>query len=263
MADETLLDQAHAAMEAAPEDEAARLRFYEVLSGSELYLLLVAEPEGENVTPELFEVGDAGFVLVFDREDRLAQFVGRSAPYAALSGRVVAGMLAGQGLGMGVNLEVAPSSILLPPEAMAWLVETVGEAPDEVEARAQEFAPPRGLPEGLLTALDARLATAAGLADMAYLVETTYDSGAKGHLLGVIDAEPGAEGALARAVSEVLRFSGLEAAALDVGFFRASDPVAARLARVGLRFDLPKPEAPAQVPGSAPGRDPDKPPRLK
>jgi len=61
----------------------------------------------------------------------------------------------------------------------------------------------------------------------------------------------------------VLRFSGLEAAALDVGFFRASDPVAARLARVGLRFDLPKPETPAQVPGSAPGRDPDKPPRLK
>src|SRR6056297_2042649 len=257
MTEQTLLDQAHAAMQAAPEDEAARLRFYEVLSGSELYLLLAAEPEGENVTPELFEVGDAGFVLVFDREDRLAQFVGRSAPYAALSGRVVAGMLAGQGLGMGVNLEVAPSSILLPPEAMAWLVETVGEAPDEVEARAQEFAPPRGLPEGLLTALDARLAY------MAYLVETTYDSGAKGHLLGVIDAEPGAEGALAQAVSEVLRFSGLEAAALDVGFFRASDPVAARLARVGLRFDLPKPEAPAQVPGSAPGRDPDKPPRLK
>lgn len=263
MTDDTLLDQAHTAMEAATEDETARLRFYEVLAASELFLLLAAEPDGENVTPELFEVGDTGFVLVFDREERLAQFVGRSAPYAALSGRVVAGMLADQGLGMGVNLEVAPSSILLPPEAMAWLSETVAEAPAEVEARAQEFHPPRGLPEALLTALDARLASAAGLADMAYLVETTYDSGAKGHLLGVIDAVPGAEGALARAVSEVLRFSGLEAAALDVGFFRASDPVAARLARVGLRFDLPKPEAPAQVPGAAPGRDPDKPPRLK
>ena len=240
MTDETLLDQAHTAMQATPEDEAARLRFYEVLAASELFLLLAADPEGENVTPELFELGDAGFVLVFDREDRLAQFVGRSAPYAALSGRVVAGMLAGQGLGMGVNLEVAPSSILLPPEAMEWLNDTVADAPAEVEARAQEFHPPRGLPEGVLTALDARLAAAAGLADMAYLVETTYDSGARGHLLGVIDAMPGAEGALARAVSEVLRFSGLEAAALDVGFFRASDPVAARLARVSGRRWIPR-----------------------
>lgn len=81
-------------------------------------------------------------------------------------------------------------------------------------------------------------------------------------MLGVIDAVPGAEGALARAVSDLLQFSGLEAAALDVAFFRAEDAAAARLARVGLRFDLPAAEA-AAVPGAAPGMDPAKPPRLK
>ena len=69
--------------------------------------------------------------------------------------------------------------------------------------------------------------------------------------------------ALATAVSEVLSFSGLEAAALDVAFFRAEDPAAARLARVGLRFELPKPEPMAQTPGHAPGLNPDKPPRLR
>ena len=180
-----------------------------------------------------------------------------------MTGRAVAEALTEGGLGLGVNLEVAPSSILLPPDAVAWLAEIVSERPVELEARATGFGPPGGLPERLLTGLDARLASAGGLADLAYLVAVDYDTGATGHMLGIIDALPGAEDALARAVAEVLSFSGLEAAALDVAFFRATDPAAARLARVGLRFDLPRPEISQVRPGAGPGRDPDRPPRLR
>ena len=97
---------------------------------------------------------------------------------------------------------------------------------------------------------------------MAYLAAVEWDSGARGHLLAFVDAAPGAEGALARAVHEALTFSGLEAGTIDVAFFRSADPVAARLARVGLRFDLPAFE-PRQSAPSAPGTDPDKPPRLR
>lgn len=259
----TALDDAHHAMETAPEDETARLRFYELLAASELFLLLESEAEGEQVTPRLFDLDGQSYVLGFDREERLAEFAGVSAPYAALSGRAMAGMLSPEGLGLAFNLEVAPSAILLPPEALAWLSETLADAPQEVESRIEVFHPPGDLPEGLLTGLDRRLASAAGLAHSAYLARAVYDSGAEGHILGLIDAVPGAEGALAQAVSDVLRFSGLDAAALDVVFFRAEDQAAARLARVGLRFDLPKPEPLTGVPGAAPGMDPGKPPRLK
>lgn len=88
----------------------------------------------------------------------------------------------------------------------------------------------------------------------------TYENGTTGHLLGVVDAVPGADAAIARAVSDVLALSGLEAALLDVGFFRSTDPAAARMALVGLRFDLPKPEETVRP---APGTDPEKPPKLK
>jgi len=47
-----------------------------------------------------------------------------------------------------------------------------------------------------------------------------------------------------------------------VAFFASSDPIAASLARVGLRFDLPEAEKPAPAP-TAPGRDPDAPPILR
>ncbi|MFW2545284.1 SseB family protein [Primorskyibacter sp. 2E107] len=259
----TPIDAAHAAMEAAPADDAARLRFYERLADAELFVMLTEEPKGEVVSPEVFEVQDAQFVLGFDLEERLSGFAGRPVPYVGLSGRVLARMLAGQGIGLALNLEQAPSSILLPSSAMGWLVETLDHAPSEDEARPESLAAPRGLPEALLTALDTKLASAAGLARKAYLAEVTYEGGARGHLLGLTGAVPGAEAALAQAINEALVFSGLEAGTLDVAFLADNDPLAAQLAGVALRFDLPEPEVPQRVEHVAPGSDPDKPPKLR
>jgi len=260
---DTPLDSVHAAMSAAPEDDAARLRFFERLGDAELFLLLEGEADGDAVTPLVFDLGSGPIVLVFDREERLSGFVGAEAPYAALSGRVIAGLLAEQGLGLGLNLDVAPSSFLLDADGVAWLARTLGHGPDEVTARLAEISAPAGLPDVLISALDTKLATATGLAQMAYLVGSTDTKGTRGHLLAFVGAVPGAESALARATSEALIFSGIEAGAMDVAFFDASDPVTERLARVGLRFDLPQP-APARVPETgAPGSDPARPPKLR
>ena len=264
----TPLDAAHAAMEAAPEDAALRLRFYDRLAAAELFLLLEAEAAGDTIRPRMFPLDDGPVVLAFDLEERLTAFVGGQAPYAALSGRALAGMLAGQGIGLGLNLEVAPSAILLDAASVGWLADTLAHVPDEVEERPEEVSAPAGLPEALISALDGRLALAEGLARMAYLVGVTYGGGRRSHLLAFVEPVPGAEPSLARAVGEALTFSGVEAGSLDVGFFRPSDPICARLARVGLRFDLPEapeaPEAPvASVPGADPGMDPARPPRLR
>ncbi|KPU83997.1 hypothetical protein JI58_06465 [Marinosulfonomonas sp. PRT-SC04] len=261
MTELTPLDTAHAPMDAAPDDAAARLRFYERLADSELFLLLEGEAVGDNLSPEMFEVEGVKYVLVFDTEARLADFVDGGAHHAALSGRVVAKMLAGQGLGLGVNLGVAPSSILLPPDALVWLADMLQNAPEEVMERPVAFYAPKGGEQGLLQAIDSKLATAAGLADAAYLVTVEYDDGRQGLLLAIIDALPAAHGALATAVAEVVMF-GVDETGLDVAFFAASDTVCATLAKVGLRFDLPKREVEAQAP-AAPGRDPNSPPILR
>jgi len=262
MTEMTPLDAAYSAMEAAPQDDAVRLRFYERLADSELFLALEGEPGGDQITPRIFPVEDQSFVLVFDREERLADFAEGTAPYAVLSGRGLAAMLSGQGIGLAVN-PGAPSSILIPAEAVDWLADTLSEAPEEVEETPEEIAPPSGLPEALITALDTKLATAGGLARLAYLSAVTYAGGRKSHLLAFVDPVPGAESALARAAGEALTFSGIEAGVMDVGFFRASDPVCAKLAKTGLRFDLPEPAKAGHVPGSAPGMDPDMPPKLR
>lgn len=257
----TDLDIAHAAMDAAPDDDTKRLQFYERLADTELFMLLGSEAEGDQVTPELFEIDDQNFILIFDREDRLAQFVGREAPYAGLSGRVLCDMVMGQGIGFALNLDVAPSAMLIPAQAVDWLHATLDNTPEEAAARLTEVSAPRGLPEAVVLGLDRKLAIAAGLAQTAYLAAATYEDGAKGHVLAFIDAVPGAQDALAKAAGEALTFSGIEAGTMDVMFARGDDPLTAHLSRVGLRFDLPALHDP-KVP-SAPGMDPEKPPKLR
>ena len=188
----TDLDTAHAAMEAAPDDDGARLRFYERLADSEIYLLLGAETEGDQITPALFDVEDGQYALIFDREERLSDFVGRIATYAALPGRALVQMLAGQGVGLGLNIEVAPSAMLIPADAVDWLAQTLLHAPLETEALLTAIAAPRHLPQSVVAGLDRKLAIAAGLARLAYLAEVTYDTGATGHVLAFVDALEGA-----------------------------------------------------------------------
>lgn len=259
----TVLDTAYAAMTAKTEDDTARLRFYERLADGEMILLLDTESVGGQIAPRVFDLEGGPVVLIFDTEERLAAFTGIPAPYAALPGRVIAAQLAGQGIGLGINLGVAPSSMLLPPEAVDWLAATLDHAVEETEARPKAFHSPAGLPEALLSGLDAKLARAGGLADFALLAAVTYSGGRKGHMLAFVDAVAGAEPALARASAEALRFSGIDAGEMDVAFLPATDPAMLAMARVALRFDLPKPVTEAPAAPQAPGSDPNRPPILR
>jgi hypothetical protein len=259
----TPLDIAHAAMDAAPEDDAARLRFYERVADGELFLLLETEVEDQAVTPRVFALEDGPVVLAFDREDRLSAFTGAPAPYAALPGRVIAAQLAGQGIGIGLNLGVAPSSLLIAAGALDWLAATLGHAPAEVVAQPVAFHAPRGLPDRLIEGLDAKLARAGGLAMTALLAGVSYADGRRGHMLAFVGAVPGAEPALARAAAEALTFSGVDAGEMDVTFLASDEPALVPLARMALRFDLPMSALPDPVARFAPGMDPDRPPRLK
>lgn len=257
---ETDIDKAHAIMSANADDDAARLRFYEHVADAELYVLLAGDPDGDEVEPELFDISDQKFVLVFDREERLATFVGRAAPYAGLPGRGLIQMLDGQGVGLALNLDVAPSAMLIPQDAVEWLAQTLRNAPEETEGRLTELRSPGQLPEEVVSGLNRKLSIAGGLASHAFLAGALYDNGRVGHVLAFVDANEANEKGLAHAAGEALTFSGIEAGSIDVLFVTSEERIHDVLVKVGMRFDLPKPEQPT-IPG-APGMDPNKPPRL-
>jgi len=280
----TPLDDAHAAMMDNPEDDAARLRFYRRLADTTLFLLLTREPEsdGAPLDPEILEIDNKEaanidrYALVFDTEERLAAFASSykndALPYAALPGRVIAGALAGQGVGLALNLDTAISSILLPDQALDWLTDTLAAEPEPGEGTLIGIAPPVGLPDGLIEGLEEKLVSAAGLASHAVFVKGSYSDAREGWLLAFIDARPGSEPALARATHEALIFSGTDLAAVDVAFFAANDPICEHLDHMGLRYEFPDPDAgehdedgyeEVHAGPKGPGMDPEDPPILK
>ena len=258
---ETILDRAFAAMAADADDDVARLGYYGELANADLCLLLDREAGAGSLTPQVFDLDGGRYVLLFDGDERLADFVGNAAPCAHLAGRVVAGLLAGKGIGLAINLQ-GSASILMPPEAVKWLDDMLTRAPDVVEALPETVSAPSGLPEVLLAALVGKLAQAAGQAEAAYLAAVSYQGGRRGHLLAFAGARPRAEAALARAVGEALVFSGLDAGELDVAFLASGDAMLERLGRVALRFDMEVFD-PVAASGAVPGNDPARPPRLR
>lgn len=268
----TPLDEAHLLMERAAETgpeaaaDSARLRFYECLADAELLVLLAEEPEGDDpLRPQMFELEDGEFLMCFDTEERLAAFTEAPAPYAALPGRVIVAMLAGQA-GLGLNLGVAPSSFLMPPEAVEWLADLLGDEPEDAEGLPERFMAPGHLPEPLLLGLADRLSRMGGFAAEALLSAVQYDDGRRGHLLAFVAPRPGAEPALAKAVAEALTFSGIEAGEIDVTFLPGDLAATQRMRHVARRFSMPPPAAPAapeRIEPKAPGSDPDRPPILR
>lgn len=265
MAAETDLDTAHALMLAAAQNgddaagEAAARGFHARLAEAELILLLEEEPAGDNLKPRVFALEEGTVVLAFDTEERLAEFAGAIVPYAALPGRVLVAMLAGQGLGLGLNLGVAPSSHLLGHEAMVWLAEGLATEVAAAQGRPQGFLPPDCLPPALIAELERRLR---GRAAAAALAAADWDDGSTGHLLVLVGVPEAAEAALAQSCAEAAALLGAEAA-LDVTFRAADDPFLARIAAHARALDLtlpPEPETPA---AKGPGLDPDRPPILK
>jgi hypothetical protein len=259
----TPLDLAHARMTAAPEDDAARLRYYEALADADLVLWLDAEAEGEALSPRLVELDDGPVVLAYDLEDRLAEAAGVAVAYAALPGRVIAAQLAGQGVALGVNLGTEAPAFLVPPHALDWLAGVLDRSPAQTQARPVVFRAPGALPPALVDLLAQKLARAGGLAQGALLAGVSYDDGRRGHMLAFVGAPDASQAPLARMAAEALAFSGVEAGEMDVAFLTADDPATAVMARVARAFDMPAPQAaPAPAP-QAPGMDPDRPPRLR
>ena len=253
MKPQTPLDVAFLAAE-ADSDPALRLRFHERVLDAELAVPLAGEADG-SLDPRVFDLADGRFVLAFDRDERLADFLGAPTAFAALSGRRLVATLAGQGVGIALNLG-APSATLLPAEALDWLAAMVAPAPEEREVRLSGLTRPE-VPPALADALAAKLAAMTDAVAAAHLVATGGSEA--GIVLALTGVPPEARPGVAAAVAEAVRFSD-GAPAIDIAFLDAGSPAATAVARSGVRLALP---AAARPEPSRPGSDPARPPRLR
>jgi hypothetical protein len=259
----TGLDQAQAAVLATdgPGADAARLTFFHRFADTPLFVLLEREAEGASFEPRIFDLTEGRAVLAFDLEERLARMGQGPMPYAELPGRVLARLLAGEGLALGLNFGAAcASEMLLPAEAMQWLDTVLAPQSDVMQSDVglgdlTRLDPPH---PGLLLALSQILQNApdtwAGMAQGL----AVYSRDGAGVIL-VQGAAPGVDTALQSSLFEALRFCDLSGQVIDIGFVGAKG-----LPDGGARMIWPAPlPASAPVNTKPPGMDKDQPPKLR
>ena len=265
----TPLDLAHDDMQRG--GDAERLKFYELILDSEVVLWLAQPAEGDALSPQILPMEGTDFVMIFDDDARLAHAAGQTVDRATLPGRALVSMIAGQGLGLALNLGEAPSAILIGPEGVSWMARIMAQAstrPDQISAQSRSARPlsieQTDLPQVVLARLAEKLGLSLGQADAAILVKAGYEDGSVGHILAFVGAQPVAQAALIEAANQAIAFSGMsEDTVLDVTLVAAGSEMAARLRRTGHVLPMERASPVARKASAAPGSDPAVPPKLK
>lgn len=214
-------------------DAPQRARMLSRLADTELAVALAAEPAGDRVELRIFPLEGGPVALACDTEDRLAGFFGGPVAYAAMPGRVLAGLLESEGAGLLVN-PGHPSEMLLDAAMLDWLTGALSAAPEPADARLRLIPPVPGVVEALAQPLAERLGDMRGLIAGAALAGT-----GDGHVVLVAGADPAHQPAIAKALAEALAFLPPQPGGVDVSFADAALPSGV------LRFDLTPPEAEA------------------
>ncbi|MFN3277110.1 MAG: SseB family protein [Paracoccus hibiscisoli] len=229
-------------------DDRQRARMLSRLADTELSVALLREPTHDQVELQIFDLDGVRMALACDAEDRLADFFGHSVAYAALPGRVLAGLLKADGAGLLVN-PGHPSEMMLDAAMLDWLTGALEAAPEEAEARLRLTAPDAGVAADLSDALAERLADLRGLVAGAALVGFAGGGNlGAGHLLVIAGAPVDRQPAIAKALAEALAFLPPQPGGVDISFSDSPPPPGALL------FDLtpPAPEVEAPRPKGPP-----------
>jgi len=263
---ETRLDAVFVSAMAAKE-EAAMAAFYDALAATTLFMPIEGDPEADDAAPMALELEGGPTLLVFDTEERLAEFIDKPMGYAAAPGRTVIEMAARAGAQIGVNLGPSPSATLLPVDVVAWIAEALTTPVEIQDLSRVMLSPPRAPDAALLQALAERLAEYADLAAEGWLVSVETGEGPAGLAL-ILLPQPGVSndgGALAEALSEgiarAVQFATPGEAPPALALVEEGEKPLAVARRVGIGLHGVAEEAPAEP--QAPGSDPAKPPKLR
>ncbi|WP_347311230.1 SseB family protein [Defluviimonas sp. SAOS-178_SWC] len=242
----TAIDRAYSEMISG--GEAELLRFYRVLAGSNLFVLLDPSDADEAPEPKIIPVEGGHYVLVFDLKERVTELTGYDAPTSRVTGRDVFNLIRGRDIGVAVNMGDAPSAMLIPGDAIDWICDTLEDTasktpvPASASGRFKALLAPHNFPDTLLLALNDRLATLSDAYDKALLLRAEYDDGQSGYLVAFSAVEDGDRGMIAASVNDALASFRGKDVALDIAFMAREEPLLDRIGRVAthLRADSAK-----------------------
>ena len=252
------MDKTYARMQAAPNSDAAGLRFYEAFCDTNLHVLVNAD-----LSLQIFETSQGKLILAFDTEERMAEFVEQPTEFIKMPGRELVTQLKETDIGIGLNLNVAPTSQILTPEILDWVSALLSVDSTLMVDQVAGFSADCQLSDDDRTALTDRLVNFTGVVKAAYICGVTYADGATADALFFIDCDQDIEADLFTAMIETQKFAMDSSADLAIKFISSDSPALPEIQRHGHQLHIPAPIVTPTFQPSAPGMDPNKPPKLR
>lgn len=232
--EETRLDQLWQAV-AESDAEADWVRFYEGFAAARLIVPLAKTAEGEPARPLTLALDAGEVALAFDTEARFTAFITEPTEFVALTGVMLAGLLAENGISVALNPGVSAAETMLDPVMLGWVATHGGaDVTFEPVAGPAEIGPPPAPEEALLEALGRRFEEMAGAVAEAWLLGNGAADGCAAFLCVLVVA-PEAEALADEIAGEITRLGQWRA---ERPFTVAVAAAEARLVQVARRFGI-------------------------
>lgn len=242
----TALDDA---FERAQQDSENTAAFFDALFSATLFIPIHDQVEesretagGQSITPLVFVLDEVETVPVFDTEDRLAKFLDEPMNYIGLPGAAVFEMFDG-GMQVAVNLGVAPSSVVIPRENVAWLHEQAmqgAQASQFPDADSLTLSAPTASREAV-AALTSALAGHRAEIEEACLVRIAPKTGGDGRiLLALAPTQEGRDNAdaVAHEIARTARMLANGVDAVEIAMVERNSDLMVKSREVGLALPI-------------------------
>lgn len=254
----TRLDVVYQRMQSSPESETAGLRFYEAFCDANLCVLINAD-----TSMQVFETSQGKIVLAFDTDERVAEFISEATEFIKIAGRDLVMQLLASETGIGLNLNVAPTSQILSPDILTWLSEFLAESSSFSIDQVVAISPPDQWLDDHKTAISTQLEKYAGMIASAYFCSVTYSDNTVADAVFIVDCDPTTEAVLFTALVESQKFLDKNTAEIAIKFISPDNQEFPEICRVGEEIVISKLTVIHTSAPTAPGMDPDKPPKLR
>ena len=237
---ELSIDELYSYLYSEPSNINRKLEFYQRILGNDFLVVLENSDFEEDLRPCIFDTQEGRFLLCFENNEKLTNFVTQETTHALLSFKEIIKLIKNKKIGIALNIG-DHSGVLLDLKAVGWIDQVISTGPaEELSSIPIKFEFPNLVDDCLFDNLQIVVKKLSGMAKKVILARAHYEDLSVSYFLGFIDSPQLFHALIREGVLDIVKLDKSDNTFVDVAFLSSSTELASQLVANGLRIRLPK-----------------------
>ena len=237
---ELSIDELYSYLQSEPNNTNRKLEFYQRILGHDFLVVLENTDLDEDLRPHIFNTEEGRFLLCFENNEKLTNFIIRETTHALLSFKEIIKFVENKKIGIALNLGTK-SGVLLDLKAVRWIEQVILTGPAiELSSRPIAFEFPNLVDKNLISKLKIALDKLSGMTKKVVLARARYKDLGVSYFLGFIDSPQVFHELIKERILDIVKLQKSDSVFVDVAFLSSSTELASQLVANGLTMTLPK-----------------------